>query len=132
MKKAEVKIPQIRMKKCFYLIIGMILILFALFFYLPSQKVTVKFDEEFQLHNGQEAEVENIKIKLDKTVVPICEDFVGCKGIGAAVSVGSGGKAVESFVMEGAEKEFFIIDKRIGINITEAGQNFAKLVVLLK
>ncbi|MBU3957860.1 MAG: hypothetical protein KKB25_02200 [Nanoarchaeota archaeon] len=102
------------------------------FYYFSPREISADFGKEFLLFAGQNAELDGIQIRLEKTITPSCEFGMECKSNGAAITLISVGKTLESIIAGGAEKDFFIVDKKIGIKIIETGQNSAKLIVSLK
>jgi hypothetical protein len=104
-----------------------VIFIIGLYYFYPA-RITAEFGKEFQMYAGQEAEIDGMQLKLERSIIPLCESGAECKSIGSVIMIGSQGKMLESQMFKGVEKEFFVVDKKIGIILTDAGGYSAKFI----
>ncbi len=109
-----------------------IAIIIAAGIFFSGKKATADFGKEFQVYAGQDAEIDGFRLRLESVIFPACESGADCRSIGSAITITSQGKSMKSRVFSGIEKDFFIVDKKIGVNLTETESGSAKFIVTLK
>lgn len=97
-----------------------------------GQKTRAYFGKEFQIYAGQEAEIDGMQLRLERPIIPSCESGADCKSIGSVITIISQGKILESQLFKGVKKDFFIVDKTIGVSLTDAGGGSAKFIVTMQ
>ncbi len=111
-------------------VLAFVFIIFILgLYYIYPQKISAEYGKEFTISVGQGAVLENIQVRLEKMIFPSCEFGLECRSIGAAISMSSEGKRFDTDLMNGKEKEFFIIDKEIRVKLVKAEYGSASFVV---
>ncbi len=108
-----------------------VVFIIGLYYFYPI-KTTADFGKKFQIYAGQEAEIDGVQLRLERSIIPSCESGADCKSIGSIIMIGSQGKMLESQMFKGVEKVFFIVDKKIGVNLTDAEGSSAKFIVTMK
>ncbi len=127
-KQDAIRLPALK----YIAVTSAIVIIIAAGIFFSGKRATAGFGKEFQAYAGQEVEIDGLRLKLESVIFPACESGADCRSIGSAITVTSQGKSLESRVFSGIEKDFFIVDKKIGVNLTETVGGSAKFIVTLK